>query len=341
MSVHVVERVTTYDHVGRKRFVTRYAYHHGHFDGDEREFRGFGMVEQWDSEELATLTATGLPSTAGNASAGSNVPPVHTKTWFHTGIALGRDHVADFYASEYFREPGRTDAETRALLLPDTTLPAGLTAAEEREACRALKGSMLRQEVYADDAGPDADADRIRRSRVPYTVTEQSFTVRTVQARGANRHAVFRRRPACRWILGHPERGSARHGDRGGDTECEPSGWVARVRLRLGAPHATGQRGPAVEDRRGVPGEDHDAGRARRGRCRERHRPGGTARHRAQGRLPAGHPGRLSGRYARRVGHTTRGGVLPAAMMARRTGTASSSTNPAMKNTSIEKIARR
>ena len=197
--MHVVERVTTYDHISRNRFVTRYAYHHGYFDGDEREFRGFGMVEQWDTEELAALTATGTPPSGDNDAAESHVPPVHTKTWFHTGVYLGRDRVSDYFAGllsvtdpgEYFREPGLTDAEARALLLPDTVLPAGLTLDEEREACRALKGSMLRQEVYADDAGPAADAGQIRRSRVPYTVTEQNFTVRTVQARGANRHAVF------------------------------------------------------------------------------------------------------------------------------------------------------
>ena len=42
----------TYDRISRNRFVTRYAYHHGFFDGIEREFRGFGMIEQWDTEEL-------------------------------------------------------------------------------------------------------------------------------------------------------------------------------------------------------------------------------------------------------------------------------------------------
>ena len=204
--VHVVARVTTYDHVSRSRLVTRYAYHHGHFDGHEREFRGFGMVEQWDTEELGALTTTGAPPAGeGPADGGPNVPPVRTKTWFHTGVHLGRDHVSDYFAGldgaastgpgEYFREPGLTDAEARALLLPDTTLPAGLTPDEEREACRALKGSMLRQEVYADDAGPGADAGRVRRSRVPYAVTEQSFAVRTVQARGARRHAVFQVEP--------------------------------------------------------------------------------------------------------------------------------------------------
>ena len=157
------------------------------------------MVEQWDTEELAALTATGTPPSADNDAAESHVPPVHTKTWFHTGVYLGRDHVSDYFAGllsvtdpgEYFRESGLTDPEAPALLLPDTVLPDGLTPDEEREACRALKGSMLRQEVYADDAGPDADDAQIRRSRVPYTVTEQNFTVHTLQARGANRHAVF------------------------------------------------------------------------------------------------------------------------------------------------------
>jgi glycosyltransferase TcdB-like subunit of Tc toxinin len=50
---------------------------------------------------------------------------------------------------------------------------------------------MLRQEVYADDAGPNATPEQIERARTPYTVTEQNFTIRALQPRGANRHAVF------------------------------------------------------------------------------------------------------------------------------------------------------
>jgi RHS repeat-associated protein len=196
--VHVVERVETYDHISRNRFVTLYAYHHGHFDGEEREFRGFGMVEQWDTEQFAVLANGNVP--ADNIEAASHVPPVHTKTWFHTGVYLGRDHVSDYFAGqlnandqgEYFREPSLSDAEARARLLPDTVLPAGLTLEEEREACRALKGSMLRQEVYADDAEhPGATPEQVQRARTPYTVTEQNFNIRTLQPRGANRHAVF------------------------------------------------------------------------------------------------------------------------------------------------------
>ena len=195
--VHVVERVEINDRVSRNRFVTRYAYHHGYFDGIEREFRGFGLVEQCDTEELAALAAATELSQATNVDPASDIPPILTRTWFHTGIYLGREHVSDFFAGlldahdvgEYYREPGLTDAQARELLLDDTVMPDGLSVEEEREACRALKGSMLRQEIYALDGGVDsASQDRAKR---PYSVTEQNLTVRTVQAQGGNRHAVF------------------------------------------------------------------------------------------------------------------------------------------------------
>ena len=50
---------------------------------------------------------------------------------------------------------------------------------------------MLRQEIYADDAGPAAPAFERARAATPYTVTEQNFSIRIVQPRGANKHAVF------------------------------------------------------------------------------------------------------------------------------------------------------
>jgi RHS repeat-associated protein len=189
--VHVVEGVETFDRISGNRFVTRYAYHHGYFDGVEREFRGFGMVEQFDTEEIATLGAAGTLPEAANLDAASHVPPVHAKTWFHTGMYLGRDHVSNYFAGlldaqdqgEYYRELGLTDAQAKELLLDDTVLPSGLTVEEEREACRALKGTMLRQEVYALD-GTEKEAH-------PYVVTEQNFTVRRVQPHHGNRHAVF------------------------------------------------------------------------------------------------------------------------------------------------------
>ena len=193
--VHAVERVETWDHVSRNRFVTQYAYHHGYFDGFEREFRGFGRVDQRDTEQFAALSSSDDFPTGDNVDAASHVPPVLTKTWFHTGIALGREHVSDFFAGflsagdpgEYYREPGLTPAQARALLLDDTILPAGLSVAEEREACRALKGSMLRQEIFAEDRSPAQSH--------PYLVREHSYTVELLQSQGGNRHAVFHVHP--------------------------------------------------------------------------------------------------------------------------------------------------
>jgi RHS repeat-associated protein len=189
--VHVVERVETLDRISGNRFVTRQAYHHGYFDGVEREFRGFGMVEQWDTEEFAALNADQQLAPATNIDASSHVPPVLTRTWFHTGAYIDRERVSNFFgglidakdAGEYYREPGLDDEQARQLLLDDTVLPSGLTVEEEREACRALKGAMLRQEVYA--------LDGTAKQPHPYSVTEQNFTIRLLQPRASNPHAVF------------------------------------------------------------------------------------------------------------------------------------------------------
>jgi RHS repeat-associated protein len=181
--VHVVERVETYDTVSRNRFVTRYAYHHGYYDGTEREFRGFGMVEQHDTEELGVLTASGAFPDATNIDAASYVPPVLTKTWFHTGAYPMGAYVTRIYDEEYWTEPGLTPEQAAATLLPDSRLEADLTGDEIREALRSLKGAMLRQEAYGLDGTATAS--------LPYSVSERNYTLNRLQPFGPNRHAVF------------------------------------------------------------------------------------------------------------------------------------------------------
>jgi RHS repeat-associated protein len=172
--VQVVKRVETYDEVSRSRFVSRYTYHHGFYDGLEREFRGFGRVDQLDTEDIASLMAPGTFPTGDNIDAASSVPPVLTKTWTHTGVFLGSARISRRMAHEYFPDEAQ---------LNDTILPAGLTPYEAREACRALKGSRLRQEVYALDATAKA--------QIPYSVAESNFTISTLQPLATNRYAVF------------------------------------------------------------------------------------------------------------------------------------------------------
>jgi RHS repeat-associated protein len=189
--VHVVDRVEVYDAISRTRFATRYAYHHGYYDGAEREFRGFGMVEQWDSEAFAAFA----DDPAVNLDEATALPPVLTRSWFHTGTYLQGASISLLFKDRYYREPGLAQAELDAMLLPDTvlpvavTLPAGselpvaLTADEARQACRSLKGATLRQEVYALDGTPQASQ--------PYSVSERNFTIQLLQPQGGQRHAAF------------------------------------------------------------------------------------------------------------------------------------------------------
>ena len=200
--VQVVERVETVDAISRNRFVTRYAYHHGYYDGVEREFRGFGRVDQWDTEDFATLNAQNTLPAPSNESVTSNVPPILTKTWFHTGFFFDASAISTRFQREYYREgdpatgvAGLNSAEAQVLFLPDTPLPAtillsdgsrlayDLSAEEMREACRALRGSTLRQEVYALDGAEAADR--------PYTTSERNYTIEMLQPRQPNPYGVF------------------------------------------------------------------------------------------------------------------------------------------------------
>jgi hypothetical protein len=55
---------------------------------------------------LPPLRRTGRSRPATNIDAASHVPPVHTKTWFHTGVYLDREHISRQFEDEYYREPG-------------------------------------------------------------------------------------------------------------------------------------------------------------------------------------------------------------------------------------------
>ncbi|MBS0299124.1 MAG: VCBS repeat-containing protein [Proteobacteria bacterium] len=173
--VHVVERVETFDHISRNRFVTRYAYHHGYFDGEEREFRGFGMVEQFDTEAFEDYVV-GVQAAGGaqELTPELNQPPVTTRTWYHTGAFLDQPRVLHQYRHEYYR---------REQHIPEPVLPAGLGAGELRECVRSLKGLPLRQEIYSYDGSAEQE--------YPYTVTENNFEIRWLQPRGGQRHGIF------------------------------------------------------------------------------------------------------------------------------------------------------
>jgi RHS repeat-associated protein len=199
--VQVAERVETFDFISRTRLVSTYSYRHGYFDGVEREFRGFGYVEQADAESYGDSGSLFTEDTDTEADA-LHVPPVVTKTWFHTGAWPAAGTIARHMARDYYGAPSASDPQFGqkwsaflATLLPDTVLPTdilqtdgtrvayALTGEEQREAIRALKGSILRQEVYA--------ADGTSRAGVPYSVSERNYTIETLQPQAENRYAVY------------------------------------------------------------------------------------------------------------------------------------------------------
>ena len=200
--VQVVEQVDTYDYISQNRLTTCYAYHHGYYDGVEREFHGFGRVDQFDTELVTALTGVSYLSPVSNENAASAVPPVQTITWFHTGAYFGENCISLQMQKEYYREgdtamgdPGLTTAQFESMQLSDTVLPTSILLAdgtttpytfspeELREACRSLRGSILRQEVYALDAS--AASDR------PYSVSERNYTIEAPQPQGTNQYGVF------------------------------------------------------------------------------------------------------------------------------------------------------
>ena len=173
--VHVVERVERIDHVARSRFLTRYVYHHGYFDGEEREFRGFGMVEQIDTDFFA-----GHVEAVGSAGGTQAVErdlfqaPVVTRTWFHSGSWKAGTSLLHPLASDYFG--GRNE-------FADSEIPEGLSPRDLREFVRALKGLPLRQETYSPDGSPE--------QHLPYAVSETSYRGRRLQPSAPGRHGVF------------------------------------------------------------------------------------------------------------------------------------------------------
>jgi hypothetical protein len=169
--VHVIERVENRDLVSNTTIVSTYRYRHGYYDGVGREFRGFAYVERRDAE-----------SVVGEF----DLPPVVTKTWFHTGAFLEARKL-----EAYFKDPSNREyftGDAQATLPPDSALPSDLTVDEMREAERALKGSVLRQEVFADDGTAKA--------LFPYSVSERSYKLTCLQHQGPNRHAVFFSHPS-------------------------------------------------------------------------------------------------------------------------------------------------
>ncbi len=169
----VVDRIETRDAIGGTSVVRRFAYHDGRYDGREREPRGFGQVDVYDSP----AAEGGAPGTDGLAFAA----PALTRSWFHPGMSTdGEDWFVDAY---------RGDAMLPRLAAHEVVDDLALSADALDEALRAVAGRMIRQEVFSVD-------DRDRRSPHPFEVQQHSFTLRSTQPGRLGKRPAFRVDPS-------------------------------------------------------------------------------------------------------------------------------------------------
>ncbi len=183
--VHCVSSVTACDRWRQTRFSNRYSYHHGYFDGAEREFRGFGRVEQVDVETYGETESSG-PFITDEKELWQ--PPIKTVTWYHTGAAIDRKKILTQFANEYFPARYVSSFKEKPLLEPD--LQSDINADEWREALRSCKGMVLRQEIYELDAKV-LDKEKLDKPVRLYSSATHNCRIRKLQPRGENKHAVF------------------------------------------------------------------------------------------------------------------------------------------------------
>lgn len=158
--VHMLWKTNALDEITGNRLSSIYDYAHGAWDGQEREFRGFGRMTQTDIDIQSIGTTD------------ANTPiPTRTINWFSTGVK----EVDEQLPNEYWKGDSQAFASfsprfTRYDSATETDVVIIPTEKETYWLTRALKGQLLRSELYGDDGSELAT--------IPYAVTESRAQVR-------------------------------------------------------------------------------------------------------------------------------------------------------------------
>lgn len=163
----VTNKKIVIDHVTNTRFTTEFKYRDGQYDGNERRFVTFGLVEQYDQElfQNASLTHDTTYS-----------QPSCTKTWLHNGL-FGWDtkRSKQYYNKDFkhHRLTAQSFEENEALEADDFAL-----------AYRSLAGKIIRQETYATNSGGEV-------AEHPYQVSQHAYTIRKQQPKTTIQPSTF------------------------------------------------------------------------------------------------------------------------------------------------------
>lgn len=159
--VQVIEKIETIDNIVGSKLTSKYRYHHGFYDYTEKEFRGFGFVETWDTEDFSSSDQTEREH---------YVAPIYTKTWYHTGAYKKAENLVESYRKEFYQ------GDREALKITPQVFDENIISIEDkRQAYRGIQGQVLRQEVYGLDENPDL-------YQHPYSVTESSAAVKLLRS---------------------------------------------------------------------------------------------------------------------------------------------------------------
>ncbi|HEY2567018.1 MAG TPA: SpvB/TcaC N-terminal domain-containing protein [Candidatus Aquirickettsiella sp.] len=182
--VHLLSTITQKDEVSGSQFKQHFCYRQGYYDGLEREFVGFAYVAHYDCEDFSELKTENEKI--------SFSPPVLTKVWYHTGAA--QIDQSTYYAGD----KQAIELGEHRLIDRNNQLKGAADESLQREFRRALRGSVLRQEVFsvANDEVDNVSNTECpwqvpRKTKDPYSVSSFRYQVRVQQEKEEKHYPVL------------------------------------------------------------------------------------------------------------------------------------------------------
>ena len=164
-AIHVVNQHAQQDEITGNRLTQHLRYRQAYYDREDREFRGFGLLLQTDTEHIdGSQHATGFSA------------PALSKTWFHTGQRVDCPTLGASTHDPHAKPLGPTLVSKHRSVDPADPIDhhddviSERAPATLRQVARALSGVVLRTEVAAVDAAPDTVAYSVQTHR--YQVRE-------------------------------------------------------------------------------------------------------------------------------------------------------------------------
>lgn len=170
----VVKKQEQHDEITGNRLTQSFTWREGFYDGREREFRGFGYLQQLDCEIASDPSEPGFSE------------PVQTCIWFHNGDQMNRAR-GDYFNADADAWPLGETLLSRYHPKGEIDEPITPEHPDSRyQISRALVGSVARIETYAYQVAAQAlDAATL------YSVEEKRYLVREVRPQGQYAAAVL------------------------------------------------------------------------------------------------------------------------------------------------------